>query len=497
MLRRFFLIIATIIIFISLNLLNIFHKNFSFAQRNYKTIKELVYTIPEGYKRIVWLVLSPDKKRWAMLLKRNNDNKFILVVDGKNHIEYNKNPFSGLFDGREYILYEPPPYFQFSPDSKSFAYRYSTESKDKYFIIWDNLKFEAYDDILDFVFSPNSKHIAYSVYETKTKKYFVVLNNQEGKRYDWVSQLTFSPDSKQLAYTAREGDNWFVVLNDKESQKYDGISELKFSSDGTKLAYVAREGDNWFVVVDGKRGKNYQKIEEIYFSPNNQNIAYIAGENCDKYLSCSKKFVVFNNRESKRYDWISEIKFSPDSKKLAYVAIDGNKIMLVVNNKEVKSYYYYGNPGYIDYLNFSPITNDFDFVKIFKQSSFTDIDNTDNPLSYEGEKSIITLNNEIIGEYKSNCCSIYMDITGILFLTFAPNGKYIIYVVDESKLNETLNDFIVQQSIVIFEKTTKKKIKLSYKGEILNKPSFSEDNKYLIYFVQEGNNIYKTTISLN
>ena len=117
------------------------------------------------------------------------------------------------------------------------------------------------------------------------------MDGNEGKAYPFigVDTLLFSPDSQRVGYIASGDDKWFVVVDGKEGRRYGMVDSLTFSPDSQRVAYGIQTGEGWVVVVDGNEGRTYDDI-----------ITHEGG-------------VVFD---------------APD--KLHYLAVQGNKVILVV-----------------------------------------------------------------------------------------------------------------------------------------------------------------------
>jgi len=129
-----------------------------------------------------------------------------------------------------------PTYIVFSPDNKRFAYKVRKENQS--FFVLDGVEQKKYDDVADFfIFSPDSQRFAYIAKEGI--KQFVVFNSIELGRYDQVYNLSFSPDGKYLIYNVRDDiDTYFVIKEVEELEKWENFYNKykdNFEKQGTRF----------------------------------------------------------------------------------------------------------------------------------------------------------------------------------------------------------------------------------------------------------------------
>ncbi len=179
------------------------------------------------------------------------------------------------------------------------------------------------------VFSPDGRRLAYIADEGGQR--FVVLDGKPGAKYDAVYKgtLTFSPDSKRLAYFAGKGGMRTIILDGAEGTPHRDamVSTLRFSPDGTKLAYAAQmESGKWAIVINGKAEAAFDYIGSftgVNWSPDSRRLAY-AG-------LVDKQWGAVVDDAGFPYDAIASMVFSPDSRRAAFHAQTDGKWVLVVN----------------------------------------------------------------------------------------------------------------------------------------------------------------------
>ena len=247
----------------------------------------------------------------------------------------------------------------FSPDGQHFVYNirkggvggewsFELDGKEGKEIGLNNISYN---------FSPDSKHFAYVA--KKDNKYFVVLDDKTGKEYDGVMNLQFSHDSQHFAYVAIEENKQFIVLDSKEGKKYSSILNLQFSSDGQHLIYTAMniinvtaEENKYFIILNNNgeekeyEYKQYDGVSDLIFSPDGQHFSYIAKEKVYNPANIGgpvfNSLVVSDGKEGERYFMISKPIFSPDSKHLAYTGYpaphETNSYAVILNDEKVGAY---------------------------------------------------------------------------------------------------------------------------------------------------------------
>jgi hypothetical protein len=158
----------------------------------------------------------------------------------------------------------------FSPDGNKLAYRVKERMGVEYFVLHGGPEFDDYDAQRDFEFSPDSKHYAF-LGARSGATYFVVdgkanLKSMNGMGGGFRSDyFTFSPDSERWAYISERERSHYAVISGFEYGPYDFIGEpdeeeyIYFSPDNRHFAFMATR-DYWtnnysgrqFLVVDGR-----------------------------------------------------------------------------------------------------------------------------------------------------------------------------------------------------------------------------------------------------
>ncbi len=287
------------------------------------------------------MIFSPDSKHFVYTAQKNN--KTLLVFDG----EEKELPTYVNYIGN----------LTFSPNSQRFAYLAYDEEENKFFVVVDGKEGKRYDGVENkdkqtILFSEDSNHFAYIAFENEDM--FVVVDEREGKRY---KRIDYSLDpffyNNKLVYIYTE-NVYTININKPKSilsylvideQKYPNIinSELIFSPDKTQFAYRSIKDMKNFkeiIILNGREiGKAYTHISELTFSPNSKNLIYI-GETDDE------EFLVINGEEIEGYDefipyrsWKTNkfyefFTFSSDGKKLTYIVRKGNQIWQITRELE-------------------------------------------------------------------------------------------------------------------------------------------------------------------
>lgn len=310
------------------------------------------------------LSVSPDSNHVAYVIKRG-DSKCV-VVDGREGKLYPDVPEEHLTEhGRAQPI-------SFSPDGNHLAY--VARDKRGFFVVVDGAEGPIFDSINTgaAIFSPDSKHLAYVA--TRACKEIVVFDGVEGKPFDYLAvvPLRFSPDGKRLIYAARRGNKDYVVDGAKEIDEGDYVSPIFYSKDGGRYAYQVSRGEDRRVVVDGVVGKSYVEIgNEVLFSADGKHVMYRAavargevlvvdgvelskvgaiGENEYDFTPDGRPayrvqvdpqtyYMEFGDRENGPYNFaVGTAVYSADGKHYAFEARRGNKVLLVIDEKETPEF---------------------------------------------------------------------------------------------------------------------------------------------------------------
>jgi Tol biopolymer transport system component len=276
------------------------------------------------------LTFSPNSERLAYIASNPGSSNLLIVRgDEKDGVEYDA------------VLGGGPgsPQLFFSPDSRKLAYgaaRKTGKDSLSYEVVEAGAQravFPAPGAVGVDGYSPDSQHLAWVVEHSGKWRQFV--DGQGGKEYDEVGhdRFRFSPDGNRWAYVARRGSQWLVVDKGQEGRGYDGIGypSLTFSADSRQLAYVACRGEKYFVVTNGQEGLEYDGVASLQFSPDGQHVAFIT-------LQGTRRLVLRDGKKSEAYDDVAEMFFSPDSQHLAYFAETGGRWRFVLNGKAGMEY---------------------------------------------------------------------------------------------------------------------------------------------------------------
>ncbi|RJQ83545.1 MAG: hypothetical protein C4519_06730 [Desulfobacteraceae bacterium] len=240
----------------------------------------------------------------------NGQEKF-MVVDGR------PEPVGGIVQG-----------IVFSPDGRRLAY--AVKTRDHTSVTCDGQNGPAYQAVVQLTFSPDSKRLAYMA--QKDNRWVAVIDGKEQEGGDQVGMPLFSPDSLRCAYAIRTGGKWHVVADGIRGPACEELGVYLFSLDSSRLAYMAQNKQRGCVVVNGQPQATYDSVGIPVFSPDGAQLAFQARLK-DRW------FIVQDGRaHAQAYDNVRLPVFSPDGRHLAYIGIDGNKMVMVLDEHPLGSY---------------------------------------------------------------------------------------------------------------------------------------------------------------
>lgn len=317
----------------------------------------------ERYPRITDPQFSPDSKRVAFLTGES------IVVDGKHS--------GSRKDAPELSEIHNFHGFQFSPDSKSFAYVAANyKAGGPSYIVVNGARLKPFAHVHGPLFSPDSKRLAYTARKNEPYGELVVLDELEGKLYEQVTldgNLIFSPNSKRLSYITSSGNSEelkrILVTDGINGKPYQGIGlDRKFSPDSQHVLYIAViDNKNKAVVIDEKEGSHFDAwgIRNPVFSPDSKRVAFtVTPYHPD--VKNGQQFVVVDGQEGKRYDKVglNGAEFSFDSNHLSYAANNGVGWLIVLDGKEGKPY------DFVSDMTFNPRDSQLAYVAHVRTKKF-------------------------------------------------------------------------------------------------------------------------------
>lgn len=181
-----------------------------------------------------------------------------------------------------------------------------------------------------------AKHGDKEIYkEERDGQWIVIIDGQESALYDDVANPTFSTDGSRFAYSAELNDEEFVVMDGAQQGKsYLKIKQILFNPDGSVLAYLAETGDGSLVVVDGEEGAKYGAIGTMQTESGTTFLAFTSDSKIVyRAIEGDETFIVIDGEEGDHYAEISTIYFSEDGTQIAYYAIDGDRIITIINGQ--------------------------------------------------------------------------------------------------------------------------------------------------------------------
>ena len=290
----------------------------------------------KAYPRIFDIQFSADSQRVGYLTDA------FAVVDSKEDQTF--GPTAKLADNQQIRELHS---FQFSPDSKSYAYATASANADgPSSIVLNGKKQKPYAQVHGPLFSPDGRRLAYSARTSNPWKELLVLDGQKLPAVGHLIQdgnLKFSPDSSQLSFqthdTETKKSKLFLIKDGKQIAAWLGGDQARvFSPDSKHFAYAVQTGQQEQAMqIDGTAGKPYQawRLYQTVFSPDSRRFAFVV-TSFNPAERKGKNFVVVDGKNGKPYHEISlqDPVFSADSKHIAYAAYDGLSWFAVLDGVE-------------------------------------------------------------------------------------------------------------------------------------------------------------------
>jgi Tol biopolymer transport system component len=434
--------------------------------------KRLAYVVSKGQKQLVvvdgkespeydnvrYLNFSPDSQRLAYAAKTGQ--QWFAVVDGAAGPGYNEIFIKARSGGIKPGVGTPC----FSPDSKHVVYIAWTNGGQ--IMVVDGQAGPTFVTYYSVVFSPDGQRMAYLAENTvpNGSGHVVTVDGAPAVTYvdAYLDNLVFSPDSNRVAYQGElSGDRRFTVVDGKQGPTYDSVTHFRFSPDGKRYAYEAVDGSKKLVVVDGQAGDKYDRITDFAFSPDGRHLVYAAqtifttsnvvlapstGTWVDVGTNQVKWVAVLDGKIGAGYDGIGSFPanaggpiFSPDGKHMAYCAEQGEKELVVLDDK----------PG----ANFDQINDPPIFSLDSRHLAY---------LAKRGKTWLAVVDSQPGAEY---------DAVGYQSLVFSPDGNHVAYIANKGA-----------KSLVVLDG----QVGAEYDAIAEGPPVFSPDSKHLAYAARTG-----------
>ncbi|MEK7216333.1 MAG: hypothetical protein AAB289_12120, partial [Chloroflexota bacterium] len=159
-------------------------------------------------------------------------------------------------------LFDEIAALKFTPDGRIF---YLGKRAKSWVLVADGVESPGpgFEQIAMLTFSPNNQRMAFA--GKRAKKWMLVVDGKEGPQFDDISSLAFSPDGQRVAYAGKRAKKWVMILDAKEGPVADRFTGLTFSRDSRRLVYAAgRDKPGWSdniigcVVIDGQEGPSFE-----------------------------------------------------------------------------------------------------------------------------------------------------------------------------------------------------------------------------------------------
>lgn len=206
----------------------------------------------KAYDYVAHVTFTPDGAQLLYLAHDFAKHKTFLVRDGEEVATYDNLPdLSGI---------------RFGPDGKRMYFRLRKNEDGKEAVVVDGRAY-SYDEIKDVEFSPDGRRLIFKA--QRGRGWVMVVDGAESEVYEpdgekgevvWSrdGRLAFSKEGGRMAYVGRKGGKDFVVLDGAApGTAYDSIANLDFTPDGRHVVYTARRAGKSVVVVDGVESRVY------------------------------------------------------------------------------------------------------------------------------------------------------------------------------------------------------------------------------------------------
>lgn len=206
----------------------------------------------KAYDYVTHVTFTPDGAQLLYLAYDFAKRKSFLVRDGEEVASYDHMPdLSGI---------------RFSPDGKRMYFRLRKNDDGKEAVVVDGRAY-SYDEIKDVEFSPDGRRLVFKA--QRGRGWVMVLDGAESEVYEpdgdapgevvWSrdGRLAFNKEGGRVAYVGRKGGKEFVVLDGAVGASYDAVANLGFTPDGRHVVYTARRAGKSVVVVDGAESRAY------------------------------------------------------------------------------------------------------------------------------------------------------------------------------------------------------------------------------------------------
>lgn len=216
------------------------------------------------------LVISPDKKRVAVVVAKNKKKQLVQIRFDQPDV---------LIAGPWYDSISKP---NFGADEHSITYA-AGKGKVRYIVLNDREEripdAAAQEPIISFDLKTVG---AILFHKPEELSYYQAFAQQKtaGKRYNEIEGPAYSKDGSLYTYAARKGNNWFAVVNGIEGPPFDRVVPPLIAPDGKQLIYRARKDGKRFVVVADVTGKTIRQLpvfEQVFqpvFSPDGKSFGY-------------------------------------------------------------------------------------------------------------------------------------------------------------------------------------------------------------------------------
>ncbi len=214
------------------------------------------------------------------------------------------------------------------------------------------------------VISPDGMHSAYIVGQPGVGQRVVLDGQPQGEYGDiFTSTLCFSPDSKRLGYGVGLGKQFgfAVVIDGKQGPAFDTMrpnilgQQIFFSPDSKRVGYTGERKGQCIAVIDGVEGKPHPGVfGGMIWSPDSRRWGMLVAAKMTP-SGLEKGSIIIDDVAGRVFDAITTpgaqneagtqvtaewseraITFSKDGKHVAYTALDGDKVVLIVDGQEIE-----------------------------------------------------------------------------------------------------------------------------------------------------------------
>ncbi|MDZ7814450.1 MAG: hypothetical protein U5N86_00135 [Planctomycetota bacterium] len=264
----------------------------------------------EGYTEICEFIFSRDSRRFGFIGR--NGNEYALVVKGKvsdRYTAYRNLRFSTARRGYAVMAMDKGEWFPLLGSRRGAG---------------------CFGAASEFVFDSRGKRCVF-VAETEEGK--VLFENGKPTKWTDVQRPFFGPRDKLTFVQTRKGRQ-FPVVDGAALKSYDRVRLMLFSPDGKRFIHTAFMGQMEVMMENGSFDEEFHHVIEPVFTPDGGHLAFAGQFMKDVTLVVDKlKPAICKGTDA------FAVTISDDAKHSALFVVNGERVSLVVDGKQLAEYY--------------------------------------------------------------------------------------------------------------------------------------------------------------